>query len=48
MEIKLRDEVEDKYKWDLSKLEAICEGRNDIYKETKELADKLILKLFGN
>lgn len=41
MEIKLRKDIDQKYKWDLSKLSNICEGRNDIFKETKELTTKL-------
>jgi len=41
MEIKKRSEIEDKYKWDLSKLTTICEGKNDIFSETKELTEKL-------
>lgn len=41
MEIKLRNEIEDKYKWDLSKLSDICEGKNDLLKETRELTNKL-------
>ncbi len=42
MEIKLRKEVDDKYKWDLSKLSNICEGKNNIFEETKKLTKDLI------
>ena len=40
MEIKNRCDVEDKYKWDLSKLINICEDSN-ILNETKELSEQL-------
>lgn len=41
MEIKNRCDIDERYKWDLSKLTDICEGRNDIFAETKNLTEKL-------
>ncbi|MBQ7140612.1 MAG: oligoendopeptidase F [Bacilli bacterium] len=41
MEIKNRCDIDEKYKWDLSKLTDICEKRNDIFLETKKLTEKL-------
>lgn len=42
MEIKHREQIEEKYKWDLSKLTNICEGEKDLFKETEKLSDELL------